>query len=278
MPELPEVEFARTMAHRITVGLRIIAAEVADDPIVFDGTAPEALQEALVGRQVTGTGRRGKYLWLTLEGNRSVLCHLGMTGALRTPNEAAFDYQTGPPTDDTQWPPRFTKLRLLLEGGAELAITNARRLGRIWISDDPLAHPRVTKLGFDPLTDPPSLTDFAAAVGRRRSTLKGLLLDQRFAAGVGNWIADEVLFQAGLAPHRKCDTLRDDELRALYQALVEVIAFAVKVDADKGRFPPHWLFHHRWGRDRAARTSDGEPIRFDTVAGRTTAWVPSRQR
>ncbi len=52
---------------------------------------------------------------------------------------------------------------------------------------------------------------------------------------------------------------------------------AVRVDADKTRFPRSWLFHHRWGKDDDARTHRGERIEHATVAGRTTAWVPSVQ-
>ena len=59
--------------------------------------------------------------------------------------------------------------------------------------------------------------------------------------------------------------------------LKHVIERAVEVDADKKRFPREWLFHHRWGKKHEAKTARGEAIQFVDVAGRTTAWVPSRQ-
>ena len=108
--------------------------------------------------------------------------------------------------------------------------------------------------------------------------LKGLLLDQGFAAGVGNWIADEVLYQAGLDPRRRAGELSDAERARLRLKLRHVVRTAVRADARKDRFPKSWLFHHRWGKNRDARTSRGELIEFLEIGGRTTAWVPSRQR
>ena len=105
-----------------------------------------------------------------------------------------------------------------------------------------------------------------------------MLLDQSFAAGVGNWIADEVLYQARLDPRRAANSLTPKEEKALHGALSRVIQRAVSVDADKTRFPRGWLFHVRWGKNVGAQTRAGEDIVFETIAGRTTAWVPSRQR
>ena len=66
-------------------------------------------------------------------------------------------------------------------------------------------------------------------------------------------------------------------IQRLHHTLVSVIQTAVSVDADKSRFPKDWLFHHRWGKTDTT-TPEGDPVEFLTVAGRTTAWVPSVQR
>jgi len=95
---------------------------------------------------------------------------------------------------------------------------------------------------------------------------------------VGNWIADEVLYQAGLDPRRPASSLSREEVGRLRARTRAVVRRAVSVDADAARFPRTWLFHHRWGREDGARTARGEPIVHLTVGGRTTAWVPSRQR
>jgi formamidopyrimidine-DNA glycosylase len=95
---------------------------------------------------------------------------------------------------------------------------------------------------------------------------------------VGNWIADEVLYQAGLRPQRLASELSPEEVGRLRARLRAIVKRAVAVDADSDRFPGTWLFHHRWGRNAEARTSRREQILHDTIGGRTTAWVPSRQR
>jgi formamidopyrimidine-DNA glycosylase len=105
-----------------------------------------------------------------------------------------------------------------------------------------------------------------------------LLLDQSFAAGVGNWVADEVLYQARIDPRRRACELGADEVRALRRELRAVIQRAVAVDADKDRFPRTWLFHVRWGKNKNAQTADGYRIEHITVGGRTTAYVPQVQR
>ena len=133
-------------------------------------------------------------------------------------------------------------------------------------------------LGFDPLLDPPGAGDLARALARRRAPIKSVLLDQGLFAGVGNWIADEVLYQARLRPQRLASDLELAEVRRLRARLVAIVARAVAVDADADRFPRTWLFHRRWGKDARARTARGERIVHETIGGRTAAWVPARQR
>jgi formamidopyrimidine-DNA glycosylase len=106
-----------------------------------------------------------------------------------------------------------------------------------------------------------------------------VLLDQSFSAGVGNWIADEVLYQARIDPRRRAHTLTPAEVGRIRRQLQRVITTAVRVGADSDRFPPKWLFHTRWSkRLKSPMTPRGERIRYLTVGGRTTAWVAEVQR
>ena len=253
-------------------------AVVADDPIVIAGTTPDVVQRTLQDAHIVDTGRHGKQLWLALADRPAVLFHFGMTGGFRTLGDEPLKLETQAGAVDRAWPPRFTKLRVVLDDGGEIAFVNARRLGRVRLRDDPRREPPISTLGYDPLNTLPSPDRFARLIGRRRSKLKVLLLDQTFAAGVGNWIADEVLYQSRLAPQRGVDTLDRDERDRLRLAVRRVIKTAVRANAHKDEFPRGWLFHRRWGRDEGARTAAGEAIVFDTIGGRTTAWVPSVQR
>jgi len=277
MPELPEAEFGRKLAERTLGGRSIVRVRCARDTIVFDGVSPTRVQRALQGRVVLAVHRWGKYLWFQLDQRPWPLFHFGMTGSFRVPHQAVLELASSPRRPSGEWPPRFTKIHLVVDGGGELVMTNARRLGRIRLRDDPRNDPPVGRLGFDPLLAMPKSREFAELFGKRRGNVKAVLLDQRFAAGVGNWIADEVLFQAGIDPRRTAESLGENEVRRLRAKLGHVIRAAVRVDANKARFPASWLFHHRWGKQSTARTSNGERIEHITVAGRTTAWVPTRQ-
>lgn len=199
-----------------------------------------------------------------------------MTGSIRAPGDDPIRLESSPKALGRSWPPRFTKLELELEGERRVAFTNTRRLGRVLLREAPRDEPPLSELGFDPLLELPSLARFRALLSRRRGVIKGVLLDQSFAAGVGNWMADEILYQAGIDPRRTVESLDEEEVRALRAKLRQVVRVAVAADADAERFPASWLFPHRW--EKGTRTASGEPISHATVAGRTTAWVPSRQR
>ena len=276
MPELPELERGRQIAADVAVGRSIERVRCADDRIVIEGVAPRTLARTLTGRRVVEVHRHGKQLWFELDQPPMPLFHYGMTGAFHVPGGEHLDLESGIDPGDA-WPPRFWKIQIEFDDGGALAMTSARRLGRIRLREDPPNEPPLNRLGFDPLLHMPSPTEFARLLAGRRGTLKGLLLNQSFAAGVGNWIADEVLYQSHLDPRRSVDSLDEHEVRAMHRCLSRIIRTAVDANANKRRFPRTWLFHARWGRDPEATTSDGESIEHLTVAGRTTAWVPTRQ-
>ena len=295
MPELPEVEAARRAAQKVAKGRRIVDAHVADDPIVYEGIAPARIRRALVGRRVKAVRRHGKHLWLELDHRPWPCLHFGMTGGIYVPRplvggparRAALPagrvvrLVSDGQVDRPDWPPRFTKLHLHFAGGGELALADGRRLGRIRLRHDPATEPPISTLGFDALHELPTPARFHAMLRERNAPIKAVLLDQSFAAGIGNWIADEVLYQAGIAPKRKASTLSAAEAGRLRAKIRSVIGLAVRSDSDSDRYPRWWLFHRRWGHRRGgppATTVRGEHIRHETVGGRTTAWVPTVQR
>lgn len=276
MPELPEVERGRKLAEAVATGRRIARVACAVDPIVYAGAPPRAWKR-LRGRQVLAACRWGKQLWFELDAAPHPLFHFGMSGAFRTPGDTPIKLATGARHRPDEWPPRYWKIQLELDDGGVLVMTDPRRLGRLLLRNDPRAEPPVSRLGFDPLLALPDAAEFARLLKARASPVKSLLLNQRFAAGVGNWIADEVLYRARIDPRRPARELDEQEARLLRDALRDVIRAAVAVDAESDRYPSDWLFHRRWGRRADARTVDGEPIEHLTLGGRTTAWVPAVQ-
>lgn len=265
MPELPEVEAARKTALRHLQGRRIVAARCEEDPIVLSGVSPRRIEKALRGAVIEDAGRFGKHLWFELDRKPWPVFHFGMTG------EFHFLGANAPS-------PRFLRLELVLDNHRRFAFTDARRFGRLRLARDPRSEPPLSGLGHDPLFGLPAVRDLAALIGARTAPIKAVLLDQSAFAGVGNWIADEVLYQAAIRPQRRASDLSVVEIARLRTTLLRVIRRAVALDADSDRFPPGWLFHRRWGRVKGGRMPDGATILHDTVGGRTTAWVPSRQR
>jgi formamidopyrimidine-DNA glycosylase len=265
MPELPEVETVRRLAEHTLLGRRIVAVATREDPLVYDGATPRRVAAALRGRQVTAVRRKGKHFWIELDRPPAVLFHLGMSGWLRTYREVRER-------------PRSWKIEIEAEGGARLAMTDPRRLGRIRLRGEPLVEPPLARLGLDALDELPGVDGLARLLGRRRAPIKAVLLDQSVLAGVGNWLADEVLYRAAIDPRRPASSLARSDVGRLRSALAGIVKRAVDAGGDDARFPRTWLFHDRWGRKKDARTSRGERIVHLTVGRRTTAFVPDRQR
>src|SRR3989442_1296893 len=203
MPELPEVEAARRVAERVARGRRIVDVWCADDPIVFERVPAARWRRALLGRRVRAVRRHGKHLWFELDRRPWPCMHFGRTGGFHPPGGGTLRLVAhGAKGPGLAWPPRFAKLILTFDDGGALAFADARRLGRARLRVDPAAEPPISLLGFDAWRGLPPPASFKRLVGARSSPMKALLLDQSFAAGVGNWIADEGLYQARIGPRR----------------------------------------------------------------------------
>ena len=284
MPELPEVESARRLVQRACGGRRVERAECADDEKVFlEPAGPRGVEALLAGRRLEGTHRKGKQHWWTLsakggDGGGALGFQFGMTGNMQVRGMKSSRY-VRIKTEDEEWPPRFTKLRLWFEGGVELAFCDSRRFARVRVYEgDPLECPPVSLLGFDALDEVPGPEAFREALRERGAPVKAVLLDQKFSAGVGNYIADEVLYQARLHPEVRCCDLTDGQVERVRAALVYVVRTACDADADYTGFPDDWLFHFRWTGKKASQDAHGNRIDFITVGSRTSAFVPALQK
>ncbi|KAJ8488712.1 hypothetical protein ONZ51_g3404 [Trametes cubensis] len=290
MPELPEVERAAKLLREVAVDKKIIDVEAVEDTIVFSGVSHEEFSKELLGRTVKDAQRYGKVFYLLLDGKgRHPVMHFGMTGMLQVKGQLATYYRETPRKASTDWPPRFMKfiLHLKSDGDTEetqVAFLDARRLGRVRLCKSPLTEPPISTLGFDPILSMPDLDDFKKGVRKRSCPIKALLLDQSFSAGVGNWVADEILYHARVHPEERCNVLTDAQLEALHMQTSEVCRLAVSVNADDSKFPQDWLFKHRWGKGKKEKHTltlpDGKPatIKWITVGGRTSAYVAELQK
>ena len=263
MPELPEVE---TVVRSIAplVGRRIVSAEFRCRRVLRGGD-PRAMAARIRGRRIAGVRRYGKFILLSLDGGGYLVVHLGMTGRLLL----------GGPEG------KHTHAILTLDRGV-LLYDDSRQFGCLQFSEE--FPERVAKLGPEPLEVP--FQDFAAALKRRKTRIKALLLNQSFLRGLGNIYADEALFRAGIHPLAAAARLRSDRARRLHEAIIAVLTEAIAaggssisdyVDA-QGRKGFFQLSHRVYRRTGEPCLVCGTPIRRVLVAQRSSHFCPQCQK
>jgi len=218
VPELPEVETVRRGLEATVVGRRIREVQVLGRRTVRR-QSPAGLTDRLVGRTVTRAGRRGKFLFLSLEDGAVLVVHLRMSGQLLY-------------LSDRERPPiaPHTHVVVRLGDGTELRFVDPRTFGEWFVTSEvdrrgvpcELAH-----LGRDPLLEGLPTAYLAARLSGRRARLKSLLTDQRIIAGIGSIYADEICFRARLRPDRAGGSLTSAEVASLAKAARAVLREAV---------------------------------------------------
>jgi formamidopyrimidine-DNA glycosylase len=219
MPELPEVEALTDYLREVASGLVIARVQPASFSVLKTYDPPV---DALKGRALTNTARKGKYLLLDHDGLFLVL-HLARAGWLR--------WKDPLPTGPLKMGKGPLALRVAYDGGAGFDVTEAGTEKRVaaWVVENPETIEFVATLGIDPLDDAFTNDAFAELLTQAGNVqLKGALTDQRLIAGVGNAYSDEALHTARLSPFKKANKLTDDERDALHDALVTVLRDAVK--------------------------------------------------
>ncbi len=287
MPELPEVETVARQLEPELEGHRIAALEVLD-PRWCRPMSPKALSAAVEGSMIEGLGRRGKYLLLGLEGERTLVMHLRMTGnlvlvddgATLDPSEGRRLYAGERSASD-----RFLRVRFTLDDGREVWFTDARRFGEGFLIADADLPERFSRLGVEPLSDeftPELLGEIAAG---RTVPLKSFLLDQSGIAGVGNIYADEALYRARLHPLSPAGSMKPEHWAALRDGVVASLEAGIDAGGstiddyrdgrgEKGQMQERFLVHTREGEP--CPDCEGEVVRI-VVSGRSTYFCPSCQ-
>jgi formamidopyrimidine-DNA glycosylase len=258
VPELVEIEYYRRLAER-TVGRVIASVDAPDAWFLKGGLDAGSLAAAVTGRRITGTDRIGKLLLLGTDGPTLGL-RFGMTGRLLVDGGAGIDDLVyGSARDEAAW----DRVTFHFDGGGDVRIRDPRRLGGVVLDPDRGA------LGPDAWTI--GLPALRAALASSAAPLKARLLDQARLAGVGNLIADEVLWRAGLDPARAAGSLEDADVRRLHRVLRRTITDLVeRGGSHTGRLQPHRVPGGRCPKD-------GTPLVRRTVGGRTTWSCPRHQ-
>ncbi|CAA9490786.1 MAG: Formamidopyrimidine-DNA glycosylase [uncultured Solirubrobacterales bacterium] len=247
MPELPEAERARLVIEENALDRTIVAVDDSDT-YVCRPHAPGEIAEALIGRRLTSPHRRGKTLWVETGGPVLGL-HLGMAGRFVVDADPA--------------PRGWDRFALEFEDGCRLALRDKRRLSRAVLDPD------LSRLGPDAAEA--TREEIRARVGRGTAPVKARLLDQSVIAGVGNLLADETLWRAGIDPRRPAGELDEPALDELRRALSAATRDAIR----RGGVHTGDLIPQR--RRGGNCPVCGAVLQRAKVGGRTTFWCPVDQ-
>jgi formamidopyrimidine-DNA glycosylase len=259
MPEMIEVERYRQVAA-LAVGRTITRVTAPDDWYLKGGATAPALRSALRGRTVIGTRRIGKLLLLDTDGPTLGL-RFGMTGRLVVDGRAPIEKLE---YSSARMDPGWVRFALGLDGMGDLRVIDARRLGGV------LLDPGESHLGIDALAVRPA--QLRSLLARSRAPVKAWLLDQGHVAGIGNLLADEILWRAGIDPARPARSLDTAEVRRLHRHLLGTVTDLT----ERGGSHTGDL---QVARVRGATCPrDGAPLQRRTIGGRTTYSCPQHQR
>lgn len=273
MPELPEVEtIRRTLAEHVT-DMKIEAIQLIWTKAVC-GWKDQSFEALVTGRRIQAIDRRGKYLLIRLDENLTLIAHMRMTGRLNYFSE-------------NQEPEKHTHVVFRLEQG-EVHFSDVRKFGRIQAIPTPLclSESSLYKLGPEPLEAEFTPEVLRERFGKKKLSVKAALLDQQVLAGLGNIYVDESLFRAGISPVRGVDTLTEQEISKLHQAIQNVLQAGIDAqgtsfrdyrdaNGEKGAFERELLVYGRGGQPCQVCGQTLERLR---LAGRTTVYCSRCQR
>jgi formamidopyrimidine-DNA glycosylase len=279
MPELPEVETARRLIADHALHRRI--ADVDDsDRYVARPHAPGELRSALTGRSLTAAHRRGKTIWLDTSpaadagvngdgaggGGPELGIHLGMSGRIVVTGPDGTVTEGGDPYryDSGPAPARWSRFTLTFADGGSLVLRDPRRLGRVRLDPD------IDALGPD--ATQVTQAQFRALLTKGTIAVKARLLDQSKIAGIGNLLADEILWQARVSPLERVDRLSAAQVNRVYRAVRSVLESAL---ANGGAHTGDMIAARHPG---GTCPRDGAPMVHGTVGGRSTWWCSREQR
>lgn len=257
MPELVEVELSRRLALGL-IGRQVASVQLHD--LHACATDPGRFA-SLEGATVTGARRRGKLLLFDTD-SATLGMHFGMTGRLVIDGRPALERLMYSPA---VLEPRWLRFSFTMSDGGSVELHDPRRLGRVSIDpDEDALGPDAASVTLGELR--------STLLGRSRGiALKARLLDQSRLAGVGNLIADEVLWRAALSPERPAASLDDDELRRLHRQIRSTTSMLLK----RGGSHAGDLMGARVRGGLCPK--EGHPLTRSIVGGRTTFWCPVHQ-
>ncbi|MBA5723695.1 bifunctional DNA-formamidopyrimidine glycosylase/DNA-(apurinic or apyrimidinic site) lyase [Candidatus Liberibacter sp.] len=291
MPELPEVETIRRNLMPVMKDMSLTKIHLHRTNLRFD--FPPHFSSSVEGKKITNISRRAKYLLIELEGNLSIIAHLGMSGSFIIENHTAI-----PPSIKRIKNPRHDHVTIYLENKIQkyrVIYNDPRRFGFMTLVKTNLIneYPAFMRLGPEPIESAFNEIYLAHHFYKRKGTLKNALLNQKIVAGLGNIYACEALWRAGLSPMRKTGSLVKENglpnsklpilIRAIRSVLVDAINAGgsslrdyVHIDGSTGYFQHSFSVYGRTGK--ACPSYCGNIIRRIVQAGRSTFYCGHCQK
>jgi len=264
MPELAEVEWFRRQWNP-GLGTEIVELRLHGKNRVFRGENVDDLRGRLIGATLLSSLARGKRMVFKFSGDNWLGIHLGMTGKIHVASA-------------THRPAKRDHL-VLIQKDRALVFNDYRQFGRVRFhhgDDEPdwwkSEAPEINSADFDQKF----MDRFVDR--HRKAPIKAALLMQNGFPGIGNWMADEILWRAKVLPSKRIRKLTARDRSALFRATKFVVRRSLETLGKDFSDPPRgWLIHQKWKRDGICPIHRTK-LRHATVAGRTTAWCPKCQK
>jgi formamidopyrimidine-DNA glycosylase len=262
------VESARAVIERNGLGRRIVDVDDSDS-YVCRPHVPGEIRHALLGGELTAAMRQGKSMWCQVGPSLEPVTlgiHLGMSGKIVIAEAGGAEIDGGDYWEGRRQPGdyRWARFSVTFEDGGRLLLVDPRRLGRVGLN------PKVERLGPDAQLI--TATQFQAALAAGSAApVKARIMDQRRIAGIGNLLADEILWSARVHPARAVGSLTTPERSRLLRATHDAIGAALR---DGGVHTLTIIAHRRRG---ATCPRDHAPMSTGVVGGRTSWWCSAEQ-
>lgn len=273
MPELPEVETVRRIISPQIEGC-VIGAITINHPQVIKHPEAGVFCDAVKGRAIVGTDRRGKFLKIALDNGAVIVLHLRMTGQfLVTPADFPVE--------------KHTHVIFQLDSGRQLRYIDTRRFGGFWLiaKDEPDDVTCMPKLGLEPFDPALTAAYLQGKAGGSRRAIKNMLLDQTIVTGIGNIYSDEILFRTKIHPQRACRDLSYTEWQALAESIPCIINWGIETNAvtaeehlaGKGKKYRNTPYLQAYGHAGKPCPRCDTPFKKVSVGGRSSCYCPHCQ-
>jgi formamidopyrimidine-DNA glycosylase len=264
MPELAEVAYS---CRLLDPGLGKRINQVITNPTsrVFRDNNRDIIEKNLMGANFSSSFTHGKQMLFSFSGNCWIGIHLGMTGSLAI--------------ESNEYSPLKHDALIFRQSSQTLIFRDPRQFGRLRLHSGKILPDWWRNLPTSMLAENFHSEILTNALARHtRRPIKALLLDQRYFPGMGNWMADEVLWRAKINPSNLGGTIKKTVEKRLFKQIKFVAHGAIESVGKHGGDPPKsWLFHFRWKDGLKCPKTKSKLIR-EQIGGRTTCWCPVVQK